>query len=38
VKNLYGKEFSEFLGRPPASAFLADGSEIKVCRGVKLKR
>ena len=38
VADLYGKEFCEFPGRPPASAFLADGSEIKVCRGVKLKR
>ena len=38
VVDLYGKEFCEFPGRPPASAFLADGSEIKVCHGVKLKR
>ena len=38
VANLYGKEFCEFLDRQPASAFLADGSEVKVCHGVKLKR
>lgn len=38
VANLYGKEFCEFLDREPASAFLADGSEVKVCHGVKLKR
>jgi uncharacterized protein YqjF (DUF2071 family) len=37
VANLYGKDICEFLDRPPASAFLADGSEIKVCHGVKLK-
>jgi uncharacterized protein YqjF (DUF2071 family) len=36
VANLYGKEFCEFLNRPPASAFLADGSEIKLYNGVKL--
>jgi uncharacterized protein len=37
VANLYGKDFCDFLDRPPASAFLADGSEVKVCHGVKLK-
>jgi uncharacterized protein len=37
VANLYGQEFCEFLDRPPASAFLADGSEIKVYKGAKLK-
>jgi uncharacterized protein YqjF (DUF2071 family) len=37
AQNLYGKDFCEFLDRPPASAFLADGSDIKVCRGIKLK-
>ena len=38
IENLYGKEFCKFLDREPASAFLADGSEVKVCHGVKLKR
>jgi hypothetical protein len=38
VANLYGREFCEFLYRPPASVFLADGSEIKVYRGTTLKR
>ncbi len=37
VPNLYGRDFCEFLYRSPASVFLADGSEIKVHRGVKLK-
>ena len=37
VANLYGKEFCDVLARPPASAFLADGSEIKLYNGVKLK-
>jgi uncharacterized protein YqjF (DUF2071 family) len=33
---LYGRYFGTVLGRKPASAFLADGSEIKVCHGMKL--
>jgi uncharacterized protein YqjF (DUF2071 family) len=37
VASLYGESFCEFLKRPPSSAFLADGSEIKVHKGVKLK-
>jgi uncharacterized protein len=36
VAHLYGEPFCECLNRPPASAFLADGSEIKVHHGVKL--
>jgi uncharacterized protein len=34
--NLYGELFREILDRPPASSFLADGSEVKVHRGVHL--
>jgi hypothetical protein len=37
IASLYGESFCEFLKRPPSSAFLADGSEIKVHKGVKLK-
>jgi len=33
---LYGQAFRESLGRPPSSAFLADGSEVKVFDGVRL--
>ena len=36
VGRLYGSEFAEALGRVPASAFLADGSEIVVRRGRRL--
>jgi uncharacterized protein len=38
VANLYGKQFCDVLARPPSSAFLADGSEVKLYNGVKLKR
>ncbi len=33
---LYGENFGKFLTEPPASAFLADGSEVKVYQGVRL--
>jgi uncharacterized protein YqjF (DUF2071 family) len=36
VENLYGKQFGRFLQGPPASAFLAAGSEITVFQGRKL--
>ena len=36
VTDLYGEQFAPFLSTPPASAFLADGSEVKVYGGVKL--
>ena len=36
VGRLYGDEFEEALSREPASAFLADGSEILVRRGRRL--
>ena len=36
VGRLYGNEFAEALSREPASAFLADGSEIVVRRGRRL--
>jgi uncharacterized protein YqjF (DUF2071 family) len=34
--NLYGENFRGFLNHSPASAFLADGSEVKIYQGVKL--
>ena len=34
--SLYGEAFRECLGRPPSSAFLADGCEVKVFGGVRL--
>jgi hypothetical protein len=34
VVGLYGSQFVEFLNAPAASAFLADGSEVTVFRGV----
>ena len=34
--SLYGESFREILNRPSASAFLADGSEVKVYRGAML--
>lgn len=37
VANLYGESFCKFLNQPPSSAFLADGSEIKVHKGIKIK-
>ena len=36
VARLYGNEFAQALSREPASAFLADGSEIVVRRGRRL--
>jgi hypothetical protein len=36
VAALYGGQFVEFLKTPPASAFLADGSEVTVFRGMLL--
>jgi uncharacterized protein YqjF (DUF2071 family) len=36
VAGLYGENFCQFLNRPPASAFLADGSEVKVHKGINL--
>ncbi len=36
VADLYGERFGQFLSRPPASAFLADGSEVKVYKGIRL--
>ena len=33
IAELYGSQFVEFLQTPPASAFLADGSEVTVFRG-----
>lgn len=36
VAGLYGENFRDYLGRSPASAFLADGSEVTVNRGNKL--
>ena len=36
VKDLYGTEFAAELGKKPASAFLAEGSEVVVYRGRRL--
>lgn len=33
---LYGEKFRDYLSRAPSSAFLADGSDVKVYKGVKL--
>jgi len=33
---LYGRDFGAALARPPCSAFLADGSEVTVRRGVRI--
>ncbi len=35
--HLYGEQFGQFLNQPPASAFLADGSEVEVYKGIKLR-
>jgi len=37
ITDLYGKDFCQFFQAKPSSAFLADGSEIKLYRGAKLK-
>ena len=36
VAGLYGEEFVEALSREPVSAFMAEGSEVVVRRGVRL--
>ena len=36
VANLYGNQFCEFLARTPSSAFLADGSAVKLYNGARL--
>ena len=38
VAGLYGEEFVEALSQEPVSAFMAEGSEVVVRRGVRLKR
>ncbi len=38
VEALYGKAFAPFLPEVPASAFLAEGSPVKVYSGVRLPR
>ena len=38
VGRLYGEEFVEALCKEPVSAFLAEGSEVVVRRGVRLER
>lgn len=37
VGALYGPEFAPFLAGPPTSAFLAEGSEVSVMRGVRIQ-
>lgn len=36
IADLYGPEFVETMNRPPASAFLAEGSPVLVRKGVRL--
>ena len=36
IANLYGKQFAAVLGRPPESAFLAEGSAVTVRKGVRI--
>jgi uncharacterized protein YqjF (DUF2071 family) len=36
IANLFDDRFGQLLSQPPASAFLADGSEVKVYKGVRL--
>lgn len=36
IAGLYGKMFCEFFEHPPSSAFLADGSPVKIYNGSKL--
>jgi uncharacterized protein len=38
VAGLYGSQFMEFLNGRPASAFLAEGSEVAVFKGMSLRR
>lgn len=35
---LYGQEFAPYLTGPPASAFIADGSPVRVYRGTRVPR
>jgi uncharacterized protein YqjF (DUF2071 family) len=37
VAALYGRQFAPFLQGPPASAFLADGSEVAVMRPLRIR-
>ena len=37
VASLYGTRLARFLGGPPCSAFLADGSAVAVYRGARLR-
>jgi len=36
IEQLYGKDFVSTLNQKPQSVFLADGSEIRVLKGVKI--
>ena len=36
VAGVYGREFCECFDRAPSSAFLVDGSDVRVYRGIKL--
>jgi hypothetical protein len=36
VEALYGRQFSESLGAKPSSAFLAEGSQVIVYRGLRI--
>ncbi len=36
VVGFYGPEFASALQSPPSSAFVADGSPVKVCKGIRM--
>jgi hypothetical protein len=36
TERLYGKDFVPILNQKPKSVFLAEGSEIKVLKGIKI--
>jgi hypothetical protein len=38
VARLYGRQFTETLSAPPASAFLADGSPVTLYRGIRVAK
>jgi len=37
ITGLYGKQFCAALNHQPSSAFLAEGSDVKVYKGVRIK-
>jgi hypothetical protein len=37
ASDIYGHAFAQILSRAPVSAFLADGSDVKVMRGSRIR-